>query len=230
MWALDLEDLHPSVVKRIPLRFDDEDRYFPDDAFQLMPACGYTHLFQVILDHSRIRVTVNQPFHESMRAGFDHCFSSMPIDEYFAYTFGSLPYRSIRFEGRQLDSSYRLGTAATINYTDDRPVTRETDWSRLPGQKVSVGSLRTITQERPCADHENDMERYYPVRTSDGRYQRLYGRYAQLARSDKHLTFIGRCGTYQYLDMHQVINQSLQSVNAWLARDDARALGRPAER
>jgi UDP-galactopyranose mutase len=219
MWALDLEELHPSVVQRIPIRFDDEDRYFPGDIFQLLPTHGYTNLFHAILDHPRIRLTLNQPFEYNMLSDFDHCFASMAIDEYFHYSLGALPYRSIRFEHRQVDAHYQIGTAATINYTDDRPFTRETDWSRLPGHHTGHGNLRTLTLEQPCADYENNMERYYPVRTSDGRFQDLYGRYAELACAERKMTFIGRCGTYQYLDMHQVINQSLQGVGRWLKQN-----------
>jgi UDP-galactopyranose mutase len=143
----------------------------------------------------------------------------MPIDEYFDYSLGPLPYRSIRFDHREVETSYQFGTATTVNYTDDRPFTRETDWSRLPHHRARNCGVRTVTREQPCADHENDMERYYPVRTSDGRYQELYARYAETARADPRMTFIGRCGTYQYLDMHQVINQSLQGVRTWLAQN-----------
>ena len=135
MWNLDLEDMAAAVVQRIPLRTDDEDRYFPNDKFQIMPRHGYTRVFEQILDHPSIRVRLSTDFDKSMLADCAHCFNSMPIDEYFDETFGPLPYRSIRFH------------------------------------------------------HENEGG----------------------------LTFIGRCGTYQYLDMHQVINQSLVSANAFVA-------------
>ncbi len=220
MWGLDLEEIDTSVVKRIPLRHDDEDRYFPDDEYQMLPRFGYTRVFENILDHSRIRVTLNEPFEPGMLRGFDYCFNSMPIDEFFDYRFGPLPYRSIRFHHDTVPLEYARGSAPTVNYTDSGPLTRETDWSRLPFHRASNGSYKTVTREEPCDYMENNGERYYPVRTSDGRYQAAYAQYKQLAAEVAAITFIGRCGTYQYLDMHQVINQSLTHVSDWIANHE----------
>ena len=110
MWALDLEELDAAVVKRIPIRTDDEDRYFPADRFQMLPRDGYTQMFQSILEHPSIRVTVGQPFAMSMLADYRHCFNSMAIDEYFDHAFGPLPYRSMRFH--HSESSRRNMAAA----------------------------------------------------------------------------------------------------------------------
>ncbi len=215
MWDLDLEEMDAAVVKRIPLRFDDEDRYFPDDEFQLLPEHGYTAIFGNILDHELINVSLNTPFHASMLPGYSHCFNSMAIDEYFDETFGPLPYRSIRFHHREEPLTYSQGTTSVMNFTDTSAFTRETDWSRLPGH--AVGAVRkTITREQPCDYRDNGFERYYPVKTSDGRNDAVYRRYRERAASEAGMTFIGRCGTYQYLDMHQVINQSLTRARAWL--------------
>jgi len=82
----------------------------------------------------------------------------------------------------------------------------------MPGHRVIEGPLKTVTREEPCDYRDNDLERYYPVKTSDGRYDRAYDSYRALAERVGNMTFIGRCGTYQYLDMHQVINQSLMGV------------------
>ena len=102
-----------------------------------------------------------------------------------------------------------------MNFTDASHYTRETDWSRLP--RHSVGAVRkTITLEQPCDYRDNGFERYYPVKTSDGRNDTVYRRYRDRAAMEARMTFIGRCGTYQYLDMHQVINQSLTRARAWL--------------
>jgi UDP-galactopyranose mutase len=215
MWDLDLEEMDAAVVKRIPLRFDNEDRYFPDDKYQLLPEHGYSAIFANILDHDLINVSLNTPFHASMLPGYCHCFNSMAIDEYFDEMFGPLPYRSIRFYHRDESLEYSRGTTSVVNFTDNRAYTRETDWSRLPGH--SVGAVRkTITLEQPCDYRDNDFERYYPVKTSDGRNDIVYRRYRARAASEARMTFIGRCGMYQYLDMHQVINQSLTRARAWL--------------
>jgi UDP-galactopyranose mutase len=110
MWDLDLEDLDAAVVERIPLRFDDEDRYFPDDRYQMLPARGYTELFANILDHANITVALVTAFDRGMIGGYRHCFNSMAIDEYFEGIFGPLPYRSIRFAHRDEPAVYGLGT------------------------------------------------------------------------------------------------------------------------
>jgi UDP-galactopyranose mutase len=215
MWNLDLEDMDAAVVKRIPLRFDEEGRYFPNDKYQMLPEHGYTSIFENILDHHHIQVSLNTKFHSSLLLGYDHCFNSMAIDEYFSEEFGPLPYRSIRFHHRAEPLDYSRGTASVINFTDDSPYTRETDWSLLP--KHDDGLVRkTITREQPCDYRDNEMERYYPVKTSDGRNDVIYRRYKDRAETEAKMTFIGRCGTYQYLDMDQVINQSLTRALAWL--------------
>lgn len=217
MWDMDLEDLDAAVVKRIPLRYDDEDRYFPNDRFQMLPAHGYTCMFERVLDHAGIRVTTSLGFDRSMLDGYAHCFNSMPIDEYFDDAFGPLPYRSIRFHHREVASDTGHDGPATTNFTDRGRFTRETDWARLPAHRMSDSPTTTVTREEPCDYRENDQERYYPVKTGDGRYDAAYRCYKALAEKDSRVTFIGRCGTYQYLDMHQVINQSLACVRAWMA-------------
>jgi len=216
MWGFDLEDLDAAVVKRIPLRYDDDDRYFAKDIFQLLPERGYTRVFENILDHDLIRLTLDTPFHATMRPGYAQCFNSMAIDECYGEIFGPLPYRSIRFEHREEPATYARGTASVVNFTDARPHTRETDWSRMPHHGAGL-PRKTITLEQACDYRENGMERYYPVKMSDGRNDAVYRRYRDHAAGDTAMTFIGRCGTYQYLDMHQVINQSLIGAQAWIA-------------
>jgi UDP-galactopyranose mutase len=215
MWGFDLEELDAAVVRRIPLRFDDDDRYFPGDAFQMLPREGYTRLVETILDHPAIHVTLGVAFDRSMLPSYAHCFNSMAIDEYFDNCLGPLPYRSIRFHHLTVPPDYTRGDTSTLNYTDDGPMTRETDWSRLPSHAAPADGTRTITREEPCDYRDNDFERYYPVKTTDGRYDAVYRQYRSLAARDPNLTFIGRCGTYQYLDMHQVINQSLAGAELW---------------
>jgi UDP-galactopyranose mutase len=160
-------------------------------------------------------------FDVNMLGDYAHCFNSMPIDAFFDYRIGQLPYRSIRFHHHSVSFEHGRGTAATINFTDSGPLTRETDWSRIHGHVVRQGLSKTITREEPCDYAVNNHERYYPVKTSDGHPQALYSRYRALAAEVDNVTFIGRCGTYQYLDMHQVINQSLAHVLNWVARQRA---------
>lgn len=215
MWGLDLEDIDAAIVNRIPLRLDDEDRYFPADTVQIMPRRGFTALFANILDHDRIAVSLDTGFTHDLARGYVHCFNSMAIDEYYNEDFGPLPYRSIRFHHREEPATYALGQTSVVNFTDARAYTRQTDWSRLP-EHAATGPRKTVTLEQPCDYRANALERYYPVKTSDGRNDATYRRYATRAALEPAMTFIGRCGTYQYLDMHQVINQSLKGALDWV--------------
>ena len=102
----------------------------------------------------------------------------------------------------------------TINYSDSSKHTRETWWHNIPGHHLKSRDLFIKTQEEPCDYKDNNYERYYPVKTSDDRFGGIYKKYRSL--KEENIEFIGRCGTYQYLDMHQVVNQSLLNVNRWI--------------
>jgi UDP-galactopyranose mutase len=215
MWGFDLEDMSPSVVKRIPLRTDRVDTYFASDETQMLPRDGYTALFASMFDHPGIELGLGTGFSRDMLKQYGFCFNAMPIDEYFGFQLGDLPYRSIRFHVRtEMDGA--AWEAPVTNFTDSGPYTRETNWDALPRHRVEATGRRTITREEPCDYRDNGMERYYPVKTADGRYQALYEKYRALAEAEPDMEFIGRCGTYQYLDMDQVINQSLAGAERWL--------------
>jgi UDP-galactopyranose mutase len=215
MWAHDLEDMDASVVRRIPTRTDDEDRYFAADQYQFLPENGYTELLHSILDHPLIRVTTELPFEHIMLSDYAHCFNSMAIDEYFSYELGYLPYRSVKFHHHDKVRDFYQATTSVINFTDSTPFTRMTNWSLFPGHVETVTELTTLTLEEPCDYMENDMERYYPVKLSDGRAEHLYKKYQVLAARQQKVTFIGRCGKFQYLNMDQVINQSISCIDTW---------------
>lgn len=215
MWGLDLSEISPDIVKRLKIRDNRDPRYFPDDAFQALPMHGYLSLFEKMLDHTNISVSLSTSFSDELADEFDSCFNSMPIDEYFGFDLGHLPYRSVRFHHNRVnveDSSEH----SVINYTDDSPFTRETWWHNFPGHQTE-GSREVIrTVEEPCDYKDNDLERFYPVKSADGSNEQLYKAYAERQPRHKDMQFIGRCGTYQYLDMHQVVNQSMAGAYAWL--------------
>jgi UDP-galactopyranose mutase len=220
MWQFELEEMDAAVVKRVPIRFDQADGYFGAGEVQMLPLHGYTPLFAEIFKHPNIQVSTNIGFGHAMLADYAFCFNAMPIDEYFDYRLGDLPYRSIRFHRRDLpaQSAAKQGWSVT-NFTDNGTYTRETRWDVLPHHVVQQTGRFTATLEEPCDYRENAMERYYPVRTADQRYQNLYRAYRKLADAQAdRIDFIGRCGTYQYLDMDQVINQSLVNVRRHLER------------
>jgi UDP-galactopyranose mutase len=215
MWGMDLSQTDAAVVQRLKVRSDTEDRYFPNDQFQAMPKDGYTRLFERILDHDRINVSLGEPYSHETRSNYAYCFNSMPIDAYFDYEYGELPYRSIRFHLTPSALS-EAPKQATINYTHTEAYTRETWWHNIAGLWVTKGAQVLKTVEEPCDYKDNHFERYYPVKSADGHNDRLYALYAERASKDPTISFIGRCGTFQYLDMHQVINQSLVGVGKWL--------------
>lgn len=217
MWALELEEMAVSVVRRVAVRFDRADGYFAGDEVQLLPRLGYTKLFESMLDHGNIRVSLATAFREDFAGEYMVCFNSMPIDEYFGFVLGELPYRSLRFHHRTAPGLPARGWSVT-NFTDDGQFTRETAWHLLPCHVERDTGRHTLTLEEPCDYRENFMERYYPVATADGRNRALYRQYLALAAREPKLKFIGRCGTYRYLDMDQAINQALASADAWLER------------
>lgn len=211
MWGLEMADMPVSVVARLPVRYGNETNYFNDE-FQQMPADGYLALFERMLDHPDITVQLETGFSRDMEQGFSHVFNSMPIDEYFENEFGPLPYRSIKFEHR-FDEPFEY-TVPTVNFTDTGHHTRKTAWPLYPGCGGVAGDH--VTYEVPCSYEDNNLERYYPIKTIDGWPQRRYKQYEELARNKKNMTFIGRCGQYIYYDMHQVVANSLSIAKKYI--------------
>ena len=212
MWGLELEDLDPGIIARVKIREDHSELYFPDDAYQFMPAEGYTKMVANMLDHPRIEVHLATKFEREMEADFDHVFNSMPIDEYFDFEFGELPYRSIRFHTITLPMP-SVNSLPTINFTHDGPYTRVTEWKKYPGHGDSPYQT-VLTFEEPCDYRDNGQERYYPVKDLAGTNRAIYDRYKQCVPDD--MTFIGRCGLYVYLDMHQAVSSAEAAARRYL--------------
>jgi len=208
MWNLEIEDLDPNVLSRVAIRDDDNEYYFPNDKWQLMPVNGYTDIFNNILNHNNITVSLNTPFNRDMECSYDHVFNCMPIDMYYDYQFGELPYRSIKFHNTHVEKDRVLPTSV-INFTDKGPYTRVTEWKNFPWHGTNK-KLTTLTYEEPCDYVDNNYERYYPVKDVSGENRNLYEKYKLLY--NPKMTFIGRCGMYVYIDMHQAINASLSIV------------------
>jgi UDP-galactopyranose mutase len=198
-WGLELSDLAPLVAARIPTRTNDDDRYFTDD-FQKMPAEGYTRMFERMLEHPNITVRVKTDF-RSVRSEvtYDRLFYSGPIDEYFGFRFGKLPYRSLSFQHEHLTGCEQYQPVGTVNYPNEHAFTRITEFKHLTGQQHSGTS---IVREFP----EAEGEPYYPVPLQN---QQLYAQYEELARSEKNVYFVGRLAQYKYFNMDQVVAQAL---------------------
>ena len=212
MWGKTIEELDPSILKRIPSRDDDNEFYFPNDLYQVLPKNGYTRVFELILDQKNITTITSQRFNRSMEKEYDHVFNSMPIDDYFGYAYGTLPYRSIKFHHVDLPMTKVLPTG-TVNFTHDGPYTRVTEWKNLPCHGMN-DKYTTLTYEEPCDYMVNDFQRYYPVKDVNGENRKKYEQYKSLTRSN--MTFIGSCGMYVYIDMHQAINSALSTAEKFL--------------
>lgn len=214
MWGLDIEDLDKSILRRVPIRDDDNELYFPNDEYQLMPKHGYTKIFEKILDHENIKVKLSTSFSKEMEKDYHHIFNSMPIDEYYDYEYGDLPYRSIVFNHVTLPINSLL-PVPTVNFTHDGEFTRVTEWKKYPNHGENKYKT-TLTFEKPCDYKENNYERYYPVKDIDGKNRKKYNRYKSIP--NEKVTFIGRCGQYVYIDMHQAVSSALAQSKKFLKK------------
>lgn len=208
MWGLELDQIDPSVYNRIKIRDDLNDFYFPDDSFQYLPKEGYTKLVENLINHTNIKINLDFVFNSETNINeYFHVFNSMPIDEYFNYCLGKLEYRSIKFHDIYFPNN-KIYPVATVNYTNNGAFTRITEWKNLPNHGVNP-NLTKLTLEEPCDYTANNNERYYPVKDLSGKNKELYKKYKLLALNNSKMTFIGRLGSYVYIDMDQAVNMSL---------------------
>ena len=212
MWGLKLEEISPDIINRVPVRNDTNELYFPDDQFQAMPKGGYTKMFENLLNHPNIQVKLAMEFHKDMEDIYLHVFNSMPIDEYYDYSLGSLPYRSLKFHHVDLPIP-RLFPVCQVNFTNTGPFTRVVEWKNIPNSPQNP-LFTSLTYEEPCSYTENNNERFYPVKDANGQNRALYMQYKQI--ENPKTTFIGRLGQYVYLDMHQVISSSMATAEKFV--------------
>lgn len=212
MWGKPLEEIDSDIINRVKIRDDWDNRYFPNDVFQMMPKNGYTEMFENMLSSPLINIQLNTAYTRSIEKDFDHCFVSMSIDQYYDYTYGILPYRSIQFKEERIPCSV-VFPRSVINFTDTGPYTRVTEWKHFPGNPEFT-SETILTFEIPCAFEENNYERYYPIKCKEN--LNLYKKYKNI--QNKNITFIGRCGLYVYIDMDQAVNSTMSTVEKYLDR------------
>jgi UDP-galactopyranose mutase len=198
-WGLDPSELDATVTSRVPVRTNRDDRYFTD-TYQVMPLRGYTRLFQRMLTHPNIKILLNADYRdvESMIPHAEVIFTG-PIDEYFGYRFGRLPYRSLdfKFETRNVPVAQ---PAPVINYPNENAYTRVTEFKYLTGQEHAK---TTLVYEFATATGDP----YYPVPQPQN--AALYRTYQDLAALTPGVHFLGRLGTYKYYNMDQVVAQAL---------------------
>ncbi|MCQ0989476.1 UDP-galactopyranose mutase [Jiella marina] len=212
-WGLQPLDLDASVLARLPVSVSYDDRYFPD-RFQAMPANGYVPMFERMLAHERIEIALNTEFVDARRA---HPAAKIvftgPIDAYFDYRFGALPYRSVQFQLRTVDHR-PVQPVGTISYPNAPGYTRITDLSHLTGQATQSAVL---VKEFPEAYEIGRNEPYYPVPTPETavRLRKYKDEARQLAGK---VWFAGRLGDYSYYNMDQASGRALSLFEKQLAR------------
>ena len=198
-WGMDPSELAKSVTARIPTRTNRDDRYFTD-TFQKMPSDGYTAMFRRMLDHPRIEVALGTDLAEIRgKVPFRRMIYTGPVDEFFGFRLGRLPYRSLQFRHETLDQEWHQ-PVAVVNYPQTEAYTRVTEYKHLTGQ---VHPKTSITYEYPS----DEGDPYYPVPRPEN--EALYQRYQLLARSCPDVWFVGRLATYRYYNMDQVVGQAL---------------------
>ncbi|MES3001611.1 MAG: UDP-galactopyranose mutase [Pseudomonadota bacterium] len=198
-WGLDPSELDASVTARIPTRTNRDDRYFTDK-FQAMPLHGYTRMFERMLDHPNIEVMLNTDYRKVEQAiPWRRMVYTGPIDAFFDFKHGKLPYRSLRFEHTTLQQD-QFQAVGQVNYPNEHDYTRISEFKHMTGQ---VHPCTSVVREYPCAEGDP----YYPVPRPENAV--LYKLYEAEAENTPNVTFVGRLATYRYYNMDQVVGQAL---------------------
>ncbi len=209
-WGMHPSELPASILKRLPVRFNYDDNYF-FHKYQGMPENGYTQMVEKILDHPGITVKLETIFDRSMGEEYDHVFYSGPLDGYFNYELGRLGYRTLDFERFEFDGDYQ--GCAVMNYGEESvPHTRITEHKHFSPWESHEGSV--CYREFSRAATPDDIP-YYPIRQVKEKAQ--LADYVALAEQAKGVTFVGRLGTYRYLDMDVTIREALDTARGFEA-------------
>ncbi len=213
-WGMRPEEMDGAVTARVPIFVGRDDRYF-NDKYQMLPKEGYTNLFENILNHPNIKLMLNTDFKEVMKIKgesfylFDQKFDGTviytgQIDALFDYSFGELPYRSVKMKFETVEKEY-YQDAATVNYPNEYDFTRITEFKHIHSVK---SDKTTILKEYPQAYIPNKNTPYYPIFTDEN--QAKYTRYLEHAKQFKNLVLIGRLAEYKYYDMDDIVERALE--------------------
>ena len=208
-WGLSPAELPASILKRLPVRFSYDDNYF-NHKYQGMPKDGYTPIVENIIDHKNITIKLNQEFDKKDLSSYKHVFFSGPLDSFYDYQHGRLAYRTLDFKSFKYDGDFQ-GTAV-MNYCDmDKEFTRITEHKYFSPWENHNKSVCYQEFSRECG--EKDLP-YYPIRLV-GEMEQL-DKYISLAEREENVTFVGRLGTYRYLDMDVTIAEALKTARVFL--------------
>ncbi|UYZ62932.1 UDP-galactopyranose mutase [Hymenobacter weizhouensis] len=218
-WGLDPSELDKSVTSRVPTRTNRDNRYFTD-TYQAMPLHGYTRMFERMLDHPNIKVMLNTDYHDVIDfIPFKEMIYTGPVDEFFDFKYGKLPYRSLEFKHETLSTEQFL-PAPVVNYPNEHLYTRITEFKQLTGQQHPKTS---VVYEYPKAEGDP----YYPVPKPEN--AELYNQYKKLADQTPNVHFVGRLATYKYYNMDQVVAQALTLYKKLTEKsEEAQKLAKPA--
>ena len=209
-WGCDPTELPASILKRLPVRFNYDDNYFAHK-YQGIPEHGYTPIIASILAHTNITLELNTSFHLQMRDEVDHIIWTGQLDQWFNYSLGRLGYRTLDFEKHEVEGDYQ-GTAV-MNYGDEEiPYTRISEHKHFTPWEKHKNSIYFKEYSRACED--GDIP-YYPIRMVNDK-QRLK-QYFKHAENEQNITFVGRLGTYRYMDMDVTIAEALNTAQSILS-------------
>lgn len=198
-WDLDPSELDASVTARVPTRTNRDDRYFTD-TYQAMPKHGYTRMFEKMLDSPNIKIMLNCDYREIVKEfPFKEMIYTGPVDAFFDYCYGKLPYRSLKFKHETHDTEV-FQPAPVVNYPNEQAYTRITEFKYLTGQ---THKKTGIVYEYPQAEGDP----YYPIPRPEN--TDLYAKYKALADLESEVHFVGRLATYKYYNMDQIVAQAL---------------------
>jgi UDP-galactopyranose mutase len=198
-WGMDPSELDASVTARVPTRTNRDGRYFTD-THQAMPLHGYTRMFEKMLDHPNIKVMLNTDYRDIVDLlPWKHMVYTGPVDAFFNYKYGKLPYRSLEFKHANF-AKEQFQPVGTVNYPNDYGYTRISEFKHITGQEHQTTS---VVYEYPRAEGDP----YYPVPKAEN--AELYRKYEAEADAMANVTFVGRLATYKYYNMDQVVAQAL---------------------
>lgn len=210
-WGRRAAELPASVFKRLPIRFTSDTTYFHHSRIGI-PREGYTAMLERMLDHPRIAVALSRKFRRDDQGDCDHVFYTGPLDGFFDYEFGRLPYRSLRFEDFRVDGDFQ--PSATVNYPDMAiPYTRITEHKKFAPWETFARSICSREYSFECGP--TDVP-YYPVNLAGG--SDLLDRYRAEASRLERVSFVGRLATFRYLDMDVAIGEALKASRITLER------------
>lgn len=208
-WGMSPSELPASILKRLPVRFNYDDNYF-NHKYQGMPKDGYTVIVEKIVKHENIVVQLNHDFRDEIVESYDHVFYSGPLDAFYQYQFGRLGYRTLDFKKFSYDGDFQ--GCAVMNYCESAvPYTRITEHKHFAPWENHHRSVCYKEYSRACNEQDTP---YYPIRQV-GEMEMLE-KYLDLAAKENQVTFVGRLGTYRYLDMDVTIAEALKTAETYL--------------